>query len=104
MSVANCPSGSIIVKRYLITLVAVAMLVGLGLTVGCQRAVEPVNDIAEPPPDVPPEDLAALVDGNNQFALDLYKKLADTEKCNIDYIARYPERKSLAGPDGYLRT
>ena len=71
-------------KRYLTTFVAVAMLVGLGLTIGChQRAVEPVIDVAEPPPEVSPEDLAALVEGNNQFALDLYKKLAETEKGNI---------------------
>ena len=79
--IANCTSGSLIVKRYLTTFVAVAMLVGLGLTIGChQRAVEPVIDVAEPPPEVSPEDLAALVEGNNQFALDLYKKLAETER------------------------
>ena len=38
-------------KRYLTTFVAVAMVVGFGLTIGCQRAVEPVNDLG-PPPDV----------------------------------------------------
>ncbi len=59
------------------------MLVGLGLTIGCQRAVEPGIDLGPPPAEVPPEDLAVLVEGNNQFALDLYKKLAETEKGNI---------------------
>ena len=82
-------------KRYLTTFVAVAMLVGLGLTIGCQRAVEPANDVVEPPPDVPPEDLSALVDGNNQFALDLYKKLAETEKGNI-FFSPYSISSALA--------
>ena len=82
-------------KRYLTTFVAVAMLVGLGLTIGCQRAVEPANEIVEPPPDVPPEDLAALVEGNNQFALDLYKKLAETEKGNI-FFSPYSISSALA--------
>ncbi len=71
------------------------MLVGFGLTMGCQRAVEPANDIAEPPPDVLPEDLAALVEGNNQFALDLYKKLAETEKGNI-FFSPYSISSALA--------
>ena len=83
-------------KRYLTTFVAVAMLVGLGLTIGCQRAVEPVNDVVEPPPpEVPPEDLTALVEGNNQFALDLYKKLAETEKGNI-FFSPYSISSALA--------
>ena len=81
-------------KRYLIAIVAVATLVGLGLTVGCQRAVEPANEIA-PPPEVPLEDLAALVDGNNQFALDLYKKLAETETGNI-FFSPYSISSALA--------
>ena len=71
------------------------MFVGLGLTIGCQRAVEPANEIVEPPPDVPPEDLTALVEGNNQFALDLYKKLAETEKGNI-FFSPYSISSALA--------
>jgi len=55
--------------------------------VGCSRSVEPPppDDTSDdvPPINVPPEDLKALVDGNNQFAIDLYKKLAETEKGNI---------------------
>ena len=83
-------------KRYLTTFVAVAMLVGLGLTIGCQRAVEPANDVVEPPPpEVPPEDLVALVEGNNQFALDLYKKLAETEKGNL-FFSPYSISSALA--------
>ena len=91
----NRTSGSLTVKRYLTTFVAVAMLVGLGLTIGCQRAVEPANDLGPPPPEVPPEDLTALVDGNNQFALDLYKKLAETEKGNI-FFSPYSISSALA--------
>lgn len=87
--------GSLIVKRFLTSFVAFAMLVGLVLTIGCQRAVEPVPDVAEPPPDVPPEDLSALVEGNNQFALDLYKKLAETEKGNI-FFSPYSISSALA--------
>ena len=95
-TIANCTSGSLIVKRYLTSFITVAMLVGLGLTIGCQRAVEPVNDVVEPPPpEVPPEDLAALVEGNNQFALDLYKKLAETEKGNL-FFSPYSISSALA--------
>lgn len=87
--------GSLIVKRFLTSFVAFAMLVGLVLTIGCQRAVEPANDLVEPPPEVPPEDLSALVEGNNQFALDLYKKLAETEKGNI-FFSPYSISSALA--------
>ena len=64
----------------LVALIAVACAF-----VGCSRAiVEPPNDPPEEVPpitpiNVPPEDLKALVDGNNQFAIDLYKKLAEKE-------------------------
>ena len=83
-----------LMMRTLWSVLAVAMLVGLGLTIGCQRAVEPVIDL-EPPPDVSPEDLSALVEGNNQFALDLYKKLAETEKGNI-FFSPYSISSALA--------
>ena len=82
-------------KRYLTSFVTVAMLVGLGLTIGCQRAVEPINDLGPPPSEVSPEDLTALVEGNNQFALDLYKKLAETEKGNI-FFSPYSISSALA--------
>ena len=50
--------------------------------VGCSQAiVEAPSDPSEdvPPIHVPPDDLKALVDGNNQFAIDLYKKLAEKD-------------------------
>lgn len=49
----------------------------------------------EPLPDVPQADLKATVEGNNAFALDLIKKLTETEKGNI-LISPYSIRTALA--------
>ncbi len=55
---------------------------------GCSRREE------VPPITVPPGDLKALVEGNNQFAIELYKKVAE-EKGNI-LISPYSISSALA--------
>ncbi|MCI0702977.1 MAG: serpin family protein [Planctomycetia bacterium] len=55
---------------------------------------EPVPEPEEPPPSAPAEDLKALAEGNNAFAIDLYKKLAETEQGNI-VISPYSIRTAL---------
>ena len=73
------------VVRSILLSTALAALIAV---LGCTPATDPPPNDPPPPEDappidVPPEDLKALVDGNNQFAIDLYKKLAETEKGNI---------------------
>ncbi|MCI0699953.1 MAG: serpin family protein [Planctomycetia bacterium] len=55
---------------------------------------EPTPEPEDPPPSAPPEDLKALAEGNNAFAIDLYKKLAETEQGNI-VISPYSIRTAL---------
>ena len=80
-------------------------LLGIGLLAACVTAcglpepAEPTpkaaNESESPPPQAPAEDLRALADGNNAFAIDLYKKLAETEKGNI-VVSPYSIRTALA--------
>ena len=77
--------------RILGSTLAIAALIVLVVTLGCQPSPEApavataptVSDDAAPTVAVPPEDLKALVEANNAFAIDLYKKIAETEKGNI---------------------
>jgi serine protease inhibitor len=55
----------------------------------------PVPEQEEPGPTTPAEDIKALADGNNAFAIDLYKKLAEKEKGNIIF-SPYSIRTALA--------
>lgn len=52
------------------------------MAIGCGDADGPV-EVPKPTVTVPPEDLKALVDGNNEFAFDLYKQLAKKHNGNI---------------------
>ncbi len=79
-------------KRTLLAGLVIGAVVALGLTLGCRPAavetvtvetIAPTEPDAGPVAAVPPEDLKALVEANNQFAIELYKKLAETEKGNI---------------------
>ena len=76
--------------RTLLSGLVIGAVVGLGLTLGCQpvetvtvETIAPTEPDAGPVAAVPPEDLKALVEANNNFAIELYKKLAETEKGNI---------------------
>ena len=62
-----------------------------GLAVGCRRAA----DEPEPPIDVPAEDLKSLADGNNAFAVDLYKKVAEKQAGNL-VLSPYSVSSALA--------
>src|SRR5438105_5048973 len=89
-----------------------ALLVGAaGLAVavgfGCRRGDEPVanepaspatnlsDESSGPPIDVPAADLKAVADGNNAFAIDLYKKLAEKEPGNL-FFSPYSLSSALA--------
>ena len=80
-------------KRTLLAGLVIGAVVGLGLLGGCRRSADKVEE--EPPIDVPAEDLKALVEGNNAFAIDLYKKIAEKEKGNI-CISPYSISSALA--------
>src|SRR5438067_2288799 len=51
----------------------------------------------EPPSPPPPwtEDMQAIADGNNRFAIDLYAKLRETEKGNL-FFSPYSVHTALA--------
>src|SRR5436309_15750551 len=68
-----------------------ASLLVLVATAGCSASR------TEPPPPPPPftEDMQAVADGNNRFAIDLYGKLRDTEKGNL-FISPYSVHTALA--------
>jgi serpin B len=62
-----------------------ARLLGVAFLAACLGAcavpvppepAPPADEPEQPPPQVPAEDLKALAEGNNAFAIDLYKKLA----------------------------
>ena len=63
-------------------LFAVVWAGAVAVAVGCYRGDDPSREPV-PPPAVPPEDLKALVDGNNRFAIDLYKKVAEKQPGNV---------------------
>lgn len=65
------------VRSAILPAVIAASLVGAG-AMGWRWYVAE-REPAEVPLEVPPEDLKPLVDGNNQFAVELYKKLAETD-------------------------
>lgn len=67
---------------------AVALLAACVAACGKRESEEPV-------PTAPSEDLQALADGNNAFAADLYKKLAETQKGNV-LFSPYSARTALA--------
>ena len=69
-----------------------ALLIGLG----CSRLGQPEDDANDVPPiEVPPEDLKALVEGNNRFAIDLYKLVAAKTDGNI-VLSPYSISSALA--------
>ena len=73
-----------VVRSILLSTALAVLIAVLGCTPAAdQQPNDPPPPEDAPPIDVPPEDLKALVDGNNQFAIDHYKKLAETEKGNI---------------------
>ena len=55
----------------------------------------PTPEPEEPAPTAPVADIQALADGNNAFAVELYKKLAEAEKGNIIF-SPYSIRTALA--------
>ncbi|MBN9119464.1 MAG: serpin family protein [Planctomycetes bacterium] len=59
------------------------------------RAPQPAPEPEEPAPTASAEDLKALADGNNAFAVDLYKKLAEKEQGNLIF-SPYSVRTALA--------
>lgn len=77
-----------------VTLTMAALLVILaGFWLGCSQPGEEPE--ASPPKDVPKADLKALAEGNNAFAIDLYKKLAAEGDGNI-VLSPYSIRTALA--------
>jgi serpin B len=80
-----------------IRVIAAVMLIGFVPLIGCStKPTAPTN----PEPEivnieVPDEDVKELARGNNEFAFDLYKKLAETEKGNI-IVSPYSIRTALA--------
>jgi len=88
--VGRSPS-EIAMNRTIGSVLLLAAIVGLMATLGCQPAPEvpaaatlsTIPDETAPTVAVPAEDLKALVEANNQFAFDLYKEIAKTEKGNI---------------------
>lgn len=74
-------------------LIVVSLAASLAVVaVGCrERAADP----EEPPIDVPEADLKALADGNNQFAIELYQKLAETHDGNL-VVSPYSISSALA--------
>ena len=75
------------------------LAIGLAVALGCFRGGQPTNTDEPPddvpPIDVPPEDLKALVDGNNRFAIDLYKQVAAKTDGNI-ILSPYSISSALA--------
>lgn len=65
------------VRCVILPAVMAASLVGAGALAWRWYAAE--REPAEVPLEVPPEDLKPLVDGNTRFAVELYKKLAETD-------------------------
>src|SRR5437899_5160611 len=68
-----------------------AWLLVLATMAGCSTSH------TEPPPPPPPftEDMQAVADGSNRFAIDLYGKLRDTEKGNL-FFSPYSVHTALA--------
>ena len=62
--------------------VAVGLAIGVGVTLS-QRVSGARPDDLSPPTGVPEADWKALAEGNNAFALDLYKKLAEAKPGNL---------------------
>ncbi len=88
--------------RTLWMLLAVALPVGLAVTLGCQpppadATAAPVRDEAPPDPPAPaPEaDRKALAEGSNRFALELYKAIAAEQKGNV-FLSPYSISAALA--------
>jgi len=77
----------------------VAITLGLAALLGCVRTppTVPTEEVFDPEPkiDVPEEDLKELARGNNEFAIELFKKVAETEKGNI-VLSPYSIRTALA--------
>jgi serpin B len=80
--------------------VAALLVIVAAALIGCtdgsaDRSGPRPTDSAPGEPRVPAEDLKALVEGNNAFAIDLYKKLAEKEAGNI-VISPYSISTALA--------
>ncbi len=80
-------------NRTIASVLALAAMIGLVVTLGCRKSAEQSDP--EPAIDVPAEDLKALVDGNNEFAIDLYKKVAEKQQGNI-ILSPYSISSALA--------
>ena len=75
---------------------AFAVLSALLIGLGCSRPGQPEDEPEDIPPiEVPPEDLKALVEGNNRFAIDLYKQVAAKTDGNI-ILSPYSISSALA--------
>jgi len=76
---------------------ALAIVSALVVALSCFRSGSPPSDPPDeiPPIDVPAEDLKALVDGNNQFAIDLYKQVAAKQDGNL-ILSPYSISSALA--------
>lgn len=78
-------------RRLRLIVVSVAASLAVA-AIGCR---EKAADPEEPPIDVPEADLKALADGNNEFAIELYKKLAAGHDGNI-VVSPYSISSALA--------
>jgi serpin B len=78
--------------RWIGVAILTACVVALGIVLGCRsgKQYDPEPAIA-----VPDEDLKALADGNNAFALDLYKKVAEKQDGNL-ILSPYSISSALA--------
>lgn len=90
-----------LVRRVLAVVVAGLLSMGFGCMDSPEATPPPAEPVLGPAgapagaaPTIPAEDLKALADGNNAFAVDLYKKLTETEAGNI-VVSPYSIRTAL---------
>ncbi|MBN9119465.1 MAG: serpin family protein [Planctomycetes bacterium] len=82
--------------RWFAAALLVACAIALGVMFGCHSGKKPGEEYdPEPAITVPDEDLKALADGNNAFALDLYKKFAEKHDGNL-ILSPYSISSALA--------
>jgi len=80
---------------YILVVIAASILIsGCGDEHDSAKPVPPDAEVVPPIP-VPPDDLKALVDGNNQFAIELYKAVAAKQTGNL-LISPYSISSALA--------
>src|SRR4051794_12321832 len=80
----------------MIRIIIGSFLASMVIATGCNPA--PVSEPPKAAPetiDIPEAELKALAEGNNQFAIELYRKVAEGEQGNI-CISPYSVRTAMA--------